>query len=113
MINRNLLFGWKIHGENTKSSWITNSLARIRTELVLNTSQDCFFSTTNKFGLKILSELVNILIQQTPWPESAGELCRPRDRRLSAKLVPIFADRRCHVVSVTDPYGRNLGFLDR
>jgi hypothetical protein len=24
-----------------------------------------------------------------------------------------FADRRCHVVSVTDPYGRIPGFLDR
>jgi hypothetical protein len=30
--------------------------------------------------------------QQTPWSESAGELCRQSDRRLSAKLVPIFAD---------------------
>jgi hypothetical protein len=50
---------------------------------------------------------------QTPWPESASELYRPNDRRLSAKLVPIFADRGCHVVSVTDPYGRILGFLDR
>jgi hypothetical protein len=29
------------------------------------------------------------------------------------KLVPTFADTRCHVVSVTDPYGRILGFLDR
>jgi hypothetical protein len=35
------------------------------------------------------------------------------DRRLSAKLVPTFADRGCHVVSVTDPYGRILGFLHR
>jgi hypothetical protein len=25
----------------------------------------------------------------------------------------IFADRRCHVVGVTNPYGRILGFLDR
>jgi hypothetical protein len=25
----------------------------------------------------------------------------------------LFADRGCHVVSVTDPYGRILGFLDR
>jgi hypothetical protein len=25
---------------------------------------------------------------------------------LSAKLVPTFADRGCHVVSATDPYGR-------
>jgi hypothetical protein len=41
------------------------------------------------------------------------ELYRPSDRRLSAKLVPTFADRRCRVVSVTDPYGRILGFLDR
>jgi hypothetical protein len=27
--------------------------------------------------------------------------------------VPTFADRGCHVVSVTDPYGRILGFLDQ
>jgi CBS-domain-containing membrane protein len=32
---------------------------------------------------------------------------------LSAELVPIFADRGCHVVSLTDRYGRILGFLDR
>jgi hypothetical protein len=51
--------------------------------------------------------------KQTPWSESASELYRPSDRRLSEKLVPTFADRGCHVVSVTDPYGRILGFLDR
>jgi hypothetical protein len=28
--------------------------------------------------------------------------------RLSARLVPTFADRGCHVISVTDPYGRIL-----
>jgi hypothetical protein len=33
--------------------------------------------------------------------------------RLSAKLVPNFADRGCRVVSVTDPYGRILCLLDR
>jgi hypothetical protein len=44
--------------------------------------------------------------------ESASELYRPSDRRLSAKLVPTFPEvRRCHVVSMTDPYGRILGFL--
>jgi CBS-domain-containing membrane protein len=48
-----------------------------------------------------------------PWSESASELYRPSDRRLSAKLVPTFADRGCHMVSVTNPYGRILGFLDR
>jgi hypothetical protein len=32
---------------------------------------------------------------------------------LSAKLVPTFADKESHVVSVTDPYGRILAFLHR
>jgi hypothetical protein len=27
--------------------------------------------------------------------------------------LPTFADKGCHVVSVTDPYARILGFLDR
>jgi hypothetical protein len=47
---------------------------------------------------------------ETPWPEFASELYRPSDRRLSAKLVPTFADRGCRVMN---PYGRILGFLDR
>jgi hypothetical protein len=52
-------------------------------------------------------------IKKTPWFESASELYRPSDRRLSAKRLPTCADRGCHAVSVTDPYGRILGFLDR
>jgi hypothetical protein len=35
------------------------------------------------------------------------------DHHLSAKLVPTLAVRGCSVVSVTDPYGYILGFLDR
>jgi hypothetical protein len=41
------------------------------------------------------------------------KLYRPNDRRLSAKLVPTFADRGRHVVSATNPHGSILGFLDR
>jgi hypothetical protein len=51
--------------------------------------------------------------KKTPWSESANELYRQSDRRLLAKWLPSFADRGCHVVSVTDPYGRILDFLDR
>jgi hypothetical protein len=51
--------------------------------------------------------------QKTPWPELTSELYRLSDRCLFAKLVPTFADRGCHVVGVTDPHGRVLGFLDR
>jgi CBS-domain-containing membrane protein len=42
--------------------------------------------------------------------ESASKLYRPSDLHLSAKLVPTFANRGCHMVSVTDSYGRILGF---
>jgi hypothetical protein len=52
-------------------------------------------------------------IKKTPWSESASELYRPSDRRLSAKRLPTCADTECHVVSVTDSYGRILDFLDR
>jgi hypothetical protein len=34
-------------------------------------------------------------------------------RRLLTKLLSTVADRGCHAISVTNPYGRNLGFLDR
>jgi CBS-domain-containing membrane protein len=49
--------------------------------------------------------------KKTPLPESASELYRLSDRSLPTKLVPTFADKGCHVVSVTDLYGRILGFL--
>jgi hypothetical protein len=49
-------------------------------------------------------------IKQTLCPEFASELCQPTDCRLLVKLVPTFADGGCHVVSVTYPYCRNLGF---
>jgi hypothetical protein len=51
--------------------------------------------------------------KQTPWSESASELYRPSDRRLSAKRLPTFAVKGCHVVSVMDPFGRILCFLGR
>jgi hypothetical protein len=54
-----------------------------------------------------------LLTYLTQWPEFASELHWPSNRRLSAKLVPTFADRGCQEVSVTDPCGRIFGFLDR
>jgi hypothetical protein len=44
--------------------------------------------------------------RQIPWPESASKLYQPRDRRLSAKLVPNFADRG--VVSSAELTGGRL-----
>jgi hypothetical protein len=71
----------------------------------------CLFTSARA---QIVSARLNCALKTTtPWPESASELYRPSDRRLPAKLVPNFADRDCRVVSVTDPYGSILGFLDR
>jgi hypothetical protein len=32
---------------------------------------------------------------------------------LVGEVIAKFADKGCHMVSMTDPYGRILGFLDR
>jgi hypothetical protein len=53
------------------------------------------------------------ILKTTPWSESASELHRPSDRHLSAKWLLTVADRGCHMVSVTDPCGRIVDFLDR
>jgi hypothetical protein len=74
-------------------------------------NESALFTEVNVSGHGHL--LPSIRHEKTPWPESASKLYRPSDRRLSAKLVSTFADRGCHVVSAKDPYGRNLGFLDR
>jgi hypothetical protein len=52
-----------------------------------------------------------VMIKRTPWPQSSNELYRPSDRRLSAKLVKLFADRGCHVVSVGHDMGCKILFL--
>jgi hypothetical protein len=54
-----------------------------------------------------------IKTKQTPWSKSANELYLSIARCLLAKLVANFADKGCHVVSVTDPYGRIISLLDR
>jgi hypothetical protein len=65
-------------------------------------------------SIKIIYVRCMLALKETELrPESASELYRSSDRRLSAKLVPTSADRGCHAVSVTDPYDRILGFLDR
>jgi hypothetical protein len=52
-------------------------------------------------------------LNYTPWPESVSEIYQLIDCCLSAKLVATFADRGCHMVSVTNPHSRNLSFLTR
>jgi hypothetical protein len=46
--------------------------------------------------------IIIIIIIMTPWLQYASELYRSSDRRLSAKLVPTFADIGCHVVRAAD-----------
>jgi hypothetical protein len=68
---------------------------------------------TPRAGKTINCTSSNISKNKIPWSESASELYRPSDRRLSAKRLPTFADRGCHVVSVKDPSSRIVDFLDR
>jgi hypothetical protein len=90
----------------TKHCWLTRNSSNIVMEQK-PLSSELFGSCMS------LAAVCIKLKNQTQWPESASELYRPSDLRLSVKLVPTFADIRCHVVSVTDPYNHIFGFLER
>jgi hypothetical protein len=69
---------------------------------------------SNEFKYKSRQEYKSNIKKQlyinniTPWHQSASELWRPP--LVSEVSANSFADRGCHVVSVTNPYGRILGF---
>jgi hypothetical protein len=52
-------------------------------------------------------------VYKTPWPESAKELYRTSDRRLSTKLVPTSGYRGVSRSQRGGSLSRNLGFLDQ
>jgi hypothetical protein len=51
------------------------------------------------------------LQKESPCSETESELYRRMSKLVST--FDTFVDKGCHVVSVTDPYGRILGFIDR
>jgi hypothetical protein len=79
-----------LFSRRTKYSLLQSVLKLLQSMPLAYNSSPSFLSVKKKHKLK-----------QTPRSESASELYRPSDRRLSAKWLPTFADRGCHVVSVT------------
>jgi hypothetical protein len=94
-------------------SWKSTSNSAITTCLALDSNIQRNHHKAVSWA--ILSILLSSMpmSHRTPWPESASELYRPSDSRLTANLVPTFEDRWCCLASTTDPYGRILGFLHR
>jgi hypothetical protein len=72
------------------------------TSLIYHYLQHIHTWTVNDFSQCLICDCV---FQKTPWPES-----RPL---LVGEVSTSFCGYRCHVVSVTYPYGRILGFLGR
>jgi hypothetical protein len=112
--------GGRTRGSET-ATWVQNPIGYsllIRKNLHLNLP--CVWRCGNLAGFRVFylrSEWV--YFKRPPREEKKTPLrgISPRanytDRCLSAKLLPTFADRGCHVVIVTAPYGRILGFLER
>jgi hypothetical protein len=65
-----------------------------------------FFTTRFCISNLQFFTLLHGLCPRANYTDQATAACRRSDWQL-------FADRGCHVVSVTDPYGRILSFLDR
>jgi hypothetical protein len=71
----------------------------------LNLTENNELNVHNKFKFKTsISNSIEIRVtkKQTPWPESASELYRPSDSRLSAELLPTFSVKGCRVVHAAD-----------
>jgi hypothetical protein len=94
------------HLVHSGSRKITDSCRAVGLYVTKLKSSTQYYSTHNCYRRYLYFNL-------TPWPEFEREPYRPRDSRLSAKSWQTLADRGCHTVSVTDPYGRILRFLDR
>jgi hypothetical protein len=61
-------------------------------KIICNFSQNPLYSLLNISNIGVLHNLQKNRTK-TPWPESASELYRQSDSRLSVKLVSSFADR--------------------
>jgi hypothetical protein len=103
--NKKILSAHKHESKDPDPKWRKHWVLCPHWKLILIVSLEC------NLNFKIFIHFYYLKL--TPWSESASKLYRPSDRRLSAKWLSTFADRGCHVVSVTDPYGHILGFLDR
>jgi hypothetical protein len=100
--------GWNEHVEGSATVATSRGISTNCTAPIRSTASVALVHALS--GVTIPEMMDNKL---TPWPESASQLYRLRDGCLSEKLLPLFVDRGCHVESVTDPYGRIPGFLDR
>jgi hypothetical protein len=76
-------------------------------------TEDFWVPSVTRLTTNVYCSLFLLILSLLSVAESASELYRPSDSRLSAKLVPTFEDRGCQVASVTDPSCRILRFLDR
>jgi hypothetical protein len=65
------------------------SILEIKTIFILH-SQGCQYIENGVYYMGIKTFNHQPSLKKTPWPQSASELYRPIDRRLSAKLVPTF-----------------------
>jgi hypothetical protein len=89
--------------------WTATRPARM-TDVTTICLENIGFSTSHKLlglhgllqgQLYLLAYLpIYFTLNWTPWPESASELYRSSDRRLSAKLVPTFADTYFTLLSI-------------
>jgi hypothetical protein len=65
----------------------------------------CSFSPSSAVKIQALVKKLHGLSPRTNYTDQATAACQRRD-------CQVFEDRECHVVGVTDSYGRILGFLD-
>jgi hypothetical protein len=71
---------------------------------------ECLVRNLRSFSWSVgTKDVIKLKLHGLSPPANCTDRATAACRRSDCQL---FADRRCHMVSVTDPYGRILGFLD-
>jgi hypothetical protein len=90
---------WQQHASTRTNSehiqHVVNGNFRMRSATDSSITSTCASHFLRVSSYKTFVNLIQVLHSiKTPWPEFASELHRPSDRRLSATLVPTYADSR-------------------
>jgi hypothetical protein len=95
---------WPVKGVRKVS--IELHLSRFPLNAMIGLTEIPYFLISYVLMLKILITKLRGFSPEANYTDRAAAAC-------CMKLVLTFADRGCRVVSSANPYGRNLGFLDR
>jgi hypothetical protein len=120
LVQKELTSLWILDGNVSPPAWISFTIHHYLAIYTSSTLQQQF-QHPKDYNQELISQLYIFLYDKHHWTyKKKNSMVWVHQRTIPTERLPLvgevitkFADRGCYVVSVTDPYGRILGFLDR